>query len=103
MIEQRIYPSKEKRNKNRKKISKYRITGKEVVLPLFMLPLYGLLLLPVLLLSLISKKVRIKWWHKLNGITNTYKYIPCKKAEHLFSLCICFLMLVANRLDMTYT
>ena len=62
----------------------------------------GILLIPVLVLCFVSKKKRIKYWHKFNRDLHTYPALPDNKIDQLFSLCVNFLLLVAKRVGMTY-
>lgn len=56
----------------------------------------GILLIPVLVLCFVSRKKRIKYWHRFNRDLHTYPALPDNKIDQLFSLCVNFLLLVAN-------
>lgn len=64
--------------------------------------LSGIALIPILLLSLCNKSCRIKVWYQLNDYTINYEKLPNNKIDQLFTLCVNFLLIVAERLNMTY-
>lgn len=64
--------------------------------------LSGIALIPILLLSLCNESCRIKVWYQLNDYTISYEKLPNNKINQLFTLCVNFLLIVAERLNMTY-
>jgi hypothetical protein len=64
--------------------------------------MFGIILIPILFLSLFIKNVRIYCWETFNAVTHTYNYLPNDKINQLFGLCVNYLIIIANRLNITY-
>ena len=64
--------------------------------------LSGIILIPILILVLMFKNIRIKVWKYLNAKTKVYTTIPNNKIDQLFTLCVNYLILIANYINMTY-
>ena len=62
----------------------------------------GIILTPFLLISMVCKSFRINVWKRLNNHTQTYPTLPDNKIDQLFSLCVNYLITVANYLNMSY-
>ncbi len=69
---------------------------------LIVIILNGILLIPILILTLVSDKLRVIIWKKINKRTDTYNTLPNNRIDQLFSLCVNFLLILGEKVGMSY-